>query len=186
MKFLLADNVENIEASVEKLSEDVGQLTKFMDSMIDKLINFGISIIIAMIIFAIGKIAIKFIRKFIKKFLTKSNVDIGVIKFTDSLINVVGYAIVLIIICAEIGIQTTSLITLLGTGSLSIGLALQGSLSNFAGGILILVSKPFVIGDYVMINGEEGTVSKIDIIYILNKIMITTWSYNLSYSFKMS
>lgn len=165
MKFLLADNVENIEASVEKLSEDVGQLTKFMDSMIDKLINFGISIIIAMIIFAIGKIAIKFIRKFIKKFLTKSNVDIGVIKFTDSLINVVGYAIVLIIICAEIGIQTTSLITLLGTGSLSIGLALQGSLSNFAGGILILVSKPFVIGDYVMINGEEGTVSKIDIIY---------------------
>ena len=165
MKFLLADNVENIEASVEKLSEDVGQLTKFMDSMIDKLINFGISIIIAMIIFAIGKIAIKFIRKFIKKFLTKSNVDIGVIKFTESLINVVGYAIVLIIICAEIGIQTTSLITLLGTGSLSIGLALQGSLSNFAGGILILVSKPFVIGDYVMINGEEGTVSKIDIIY---------------------
>lgn len=165
MKFLLAEKVEEIEASVEKLSEDVSQLTKFMDSMMEKLIDFGISIIIAVIIFVIGKVIIKFIRKFIKKLLTKSNVDAGVIKFSDSLVNVIGYSIVLIIICAQIGIQTTSLITLLGTGSLSIGLALQGSLSNFAGGILILVSKPFVIGDYVMIDGEEGTVTKIDIIY---------------------
>lgn len=165
MFFLSASSVKEIESSVDKLSEDVSALTKFLNNMAEHLINFGISLIIAVIIFIIGKLVIKIIRKFIKNLLTKSGVDVGVIKFSDSIINAVGYIIVIIIICAQIGIQTTSLITLLGTGSLSVGLALQGSLSNFAGGILILVSKPFVIGDYVMIDGEEGTVKKIDIIY---------------------
>lgn len=79
-----------------------------------------------------------------------------------------GYIIIVIIICGQIGIQTTSFITLLGTAGVSIGLALQGSLSNFAGGVLILVTKPFIVGDYIKIDGAqeaEGTVLKIDIIY---------------------
>ncbi len=165
MEFLLAaDNVVD-ELDAEKISQDVSRLAKFTDSMVDKLINFGFSILVAIIIFVIGKIIIKFVRKFVKKLLLKSTVDLGVVKFIDSIIKVVGYVMVLIIICGEIGIQTTSFITLLGTGGLSIGLALQGSLANFAGGVLILVSKPFIIGDYVQICGEEGIVKKIDIIY---------------------
>lgn len=165
MKFLLASNVSEVESGLNELNKEVSALTGTLDKMLEKLIDFGISILIAIVIFAIGKVVIRLVRKLIKNIFKKSNADEGVVRFVDSLVKFVGYVIVLIIICSEIGIETTSFITLLGTAGLSIGLALQGSLSNFAGGVLILLSKPFVIGDYVMINGQEGTVTKIDIVY---------------------
>lgn len=165
LDFLLSTSVSEVESNLNELNKEVKALPDTIDKLLDKLINFGISLVIAIIIFAIGKVIIKLLRKLVKNLFNKSNADEGVAKFVDSLIKFIGYVIVLIIICGEIGIETTSLITLLGTAGLSIGLALQGSLSNFAGGVLILLSKPFVIGDYVMINGEEGTVSKIDIVY---------------------
>lgn len=166
MKFLLASNVsEEVESGLNKLNKGVSALPGTLDKMVDKLIDFGWHLLIAIAIFAVGKIVIRLIRKLVKNIFKKSNADEGVVKFVDSLVKFVGYVIVLIIICSEIGIETTSFITLLGTAGLSIGLALQGSLSNFAGGVLILLSKPFIIGDYVMINGEEGTVTKIDIVY---------------------
>lgn len=166
MKFLLASNVsEEVESGLNQLNKEVSALTGTLDKMVDKLIDFGWHLLIAIVIFAIGKVVIRLIRKLVKNIFKKSNADEGVVKFVDSLVKFVGYVIVLIIICSEIGIETTSFITLLGTAGLSIGLALQGSLSNFAGGVLILLSKPFIIGDYVMINGEEGTVTKIDIVY---------------------
>lgn len=165
MNFLISNSVSEMESNLNELNKNVSNLSGTIDKIIDKLIGFGINIIIAVIIFSVGKIAIKLIRKLVKNIFTKSNADEGVAKFVDSLVKVIGYAILVIIICGVIGIETTSLITLLGTAGLSVGLALQGSLSNFAGGVLILLSKPFVIGDYVMINGEEGTVSKIDIVY---------------------
>lgn len=166
MKFLLASNVsEEVESGLNELNKEVSALPGTLDKMVDKLIDFGWHLLIAIAIFAVGKIVIRLIRKLVKNIFKKSNADEGVVKFVDSLVKFVGYVIVLIIICSEIGIETTSFITLLGTAGLSIGLALQGSLSNFAGGVLILLSKPFIIGDYVMINGEEGTVTKIDIVY---------------------
>lgn len=165
MNFLMSNSVSEMESNLNELNKNVSNFSGTIDKIIDKLIGFGINIIIAVVIFSIGKIAIKLIRKLIKNIFTKSNADEGVAKFVDSLVKVIGYAILVIIICGVIGIETTSLITLLGTAGLSVGLALQGSLSNFAGGVLILLSKPFVIGDYVMISGEEGTVSKIDIVY---------------------
>ena len=166
MNFLLASSVsENVEANLEEINKEVNAFTGMLDKFLNKLIDFGFNLVTAIIIFVIGKVVIRLIRKLVKNIFKRSNADEGAAKFVDSLVKFIGYVIVLIIICGEIGIETTSLITLLGTAGLSIGLALQGSLSNFAGGVLILLSKPFVIGDYVMINGEEGTVSKIDIVY---------------------
>lgn len=166
MKFLLASNVsEEVESGLNELNKEVNALTGTLDKMVDKLIDFGWHLLIAIAIFAVGKVVIRLMRKLVKNIFKKSNADEGVVKFVDSLVKFTGYVIVLIIICSEIGIETTSFITLLGTAGLSIGLALQGSLANFAGGVLILLSKPFIIGDYVMINGEEGTVTKIDIVY---------------------
>lgn len=165
MNMLLADAVSELESGIQNLDKNVSKLPSILDKLWDKLVDLGISIIVAIVIFIIGKIVIKLVRKLIKKIFNKSSADEGAAKFVDSLVKFVGYVIVIIIICGQIGIETTSLITLLGTAGLSIGLALQGSLSNFAGGVLILLSKPFVIGDYVLINNVEGTVTKIDIVY---------------------
>lgn len=165
MNYFFATSVSEMASDLNELNNQVNALPEILNKFFEKLIDFGISLLIAVVIFVVGKIAIKLLRKLVKNIFKKSNADEGAAKFVDSLVKFVGYVIILIIICGEIGIETTSLITLLGTAGLSIGLALQGSLSNFAGGVLILLSKPFVIGDYVMINGEEGTVSKIDIVY---------------------
>lgn len=167
--YLFATEVaDDIQSNVKDMQNDVSKLAEIIDGAMDKIIDFGFDVLSAIIIFIVGRIVLKLIQKLFKNILTKSNVDVGVVKFVDSFIKVVGYIIILIIICGQIGIQTTSLITLLGTASLSIGLALEGCLSNFAGGVLILVTKPFVVGDYIKIDGSqdaEGNVEKIDIIY---------------------
>lgn len=169
MLWLYASATDEIQSNVEELNKKVSKLSEMTDNLLNKLIEFGFDLLIAILIFIAGKFALKMIRKIFKNIMSKSNVDVGVIKFGDSIIRAIGYIIILIIICGQIGIQTTSFITLLGTAGLSIGLALEGCLSNFAGGVLILVTKPFVVGDYIMINSAsddvEGTVDKIDIIY---------------------
>lgn len=168
MFWLTASATDEIQANVEEMQNEVSKLTELLDGALNKLIDFGFDVLSAIIIFVIGRIALKLIRKLFKNIFNKSNVDVGVVRFVDSFIKGIGYIIIIIIICGQIGIETTSLITLLGTASLSIGLALEGCLSNFAGGVLILVTKPFVVGDYVKIDGSqdvEGSVEKIDIIY---------------------
>ena len=93
--------------------------------------------------------------------------EISVKKFLLSLARALLYFVLIIIICNQVGIDTTSFIALLGTAGLALGLALQGSLSNFAGGVLILLLRPFSVGDYIIdaVSGKEGTVEKIDLFY---------------------
>lgn len=164
--FLLAtEAVNEIQSNVDEINDKVSKLSEVTDGLLSKLIDLGFDILAAIFIFAIGKIILGLIRKLVRRILNRSSADIGVEKFIDSVIKVIGYMIIIIVICGQIGIQTTSLITLLGTASLSVGLALQGCLSNFAGGVLILLTKPFVVNDYIVLDGVEGTVEKIDIIY---------------------
>ena len=165
MNMLSAVASNDIESNVATLNEKVSRLTEITDGIFQRLIDFGWNLIVAIVIFLIGRIVLGIIRNIFKKIFTKSNIDTGVVRFVDSIVKVFGYIIILIVICGQIGIQTTSFITLLGTAGLSIGLALQGSFSNFAGGVLILISKPFVVGDYIILEGVEGKVEKIDIIY---------------------
>ena len=164
--FILATEVQqNIEQNVEELDKKVSRLSTLIDDGINKAIDFGFDLLLAIVIFIIGRIVLSFVRKLFKKIMNRSNIDEGVVKFLDSMIKVFGYIVIIITICGQIGIQTTSFITLLGTAGVSIGLALQGSLANFAGGILILITKPFALGDYIIAEGVEGNVTKIDIIY---------------------
>ena len=105
--------------------------------------------------------------KLVKKMLDRSTLDKGVVNFVVSVLKFVMYAILIMIVVDKLGFQTTSLLTLFGSAALAIGMSLQGSLSNFAGGVLILLLKPFVVGDYIIedTNGKEGTVKEIQIFY---------------------
>lgn len=161
----VASELESIESNIENITNDVGKLSQVMNDLIDKAIDFAISIVIAIIIFFVGRFIIKKLLKFVDKILQKSSIDIGVAKFLNSVLKIVLYVILVIIICSEVGIETTSFAAVLASGGLALGLAFEGSLSNFAGGVLILIMKPFAVGDYIESNGVEGTVDKIDIFY---------------------
>lgn len=123
------------------------------------------TLVLAIVIWIIGKKIIKAVGKFLRKVLDRGKLDEGVKTFVLSAARVLLYIFLFIIVVDTLGFQTTSLITLLGTGALAIGMSLQGSLSNFAGGVLILIFKPFTIGDYIVAQNSEGSVVSIGILY---------------------
>ncbi|SHI55502.1 mechanosensitive ion channel family protein [Parasporobacterium paucivorans] len=137
-----------------------------IESYLPKLLDFGINVLVAVIIFIIGTQVIKLIVKMTRKIFERSKMEVTVGKFLISLIKAVLYVVLIIAVCGQVGIQTASFIAVIGSAGLAIGLALQGSLSNFAGGVLILILKPFKVGDYIRRDGgEEGSVSTIDLFY---------------------
>jgi small conductance mechanosensitive channel len=136
-------------------------VTQFADSALAKLID----IIIAIIIWKIAKYVIKWVLKISNKAFEKAGLDIGVIKFLCSFIKIAIYAVVLLVILDILGFQTASLIAVFGSAALALSMSLQGSLSNMAGGILILLFKPFRVGDYIISGSCEGTVVSIEILY---------------------
>jgi len=139
------------------------ELSKYLPTII----QFGKNICLALVIFIIGRFIIKTVLKISKKFFENSRIDNSVSKFLIQLIRFGLYGILLIIILDKVGVQTTSFVAVLGTASLAFGLSLQGSLANLAGGVLILIVKPFTSGDYIIVDDckQEGFVEHIDIFY---------------------
>jgi len=151
----------------EEVVEEVSKLAEYVGGKIPGLIDFGIGVVLALVVFFIGTKLIKWIRKLIKISMEKGNVDKGVSQFVDSLVKFALYAILIFSIGSKFGLDTTSVAAALASCGVAIGLALQGSLSNFAGGVLILILKPFVVGDYIIEDnkGREGTVKEIQLFY---------------------
>ena len=160
--------IKPLESIIDsKGNVDMGLLEKYMHEIPEKALQLGIKVILAILVFYIGIRLIKWIRKILNKALRKSSADMGVIQFLDSLIKVVLTICLVLGIASKFGLETTSLVAILGTASIAIGLALQGSLSNFAGGVLILLLKPFRVGDYIKEDTKEneGTVTEISLFY---------------------
>ena len=143
-----------------------GVIEKFLDELPDKAFHLGLRIVLAILVLLIGMQLIKLIRKILKKALYRSHVDESAVHFIDSFSKYALYFLLIIFIASWLGVDAASIIAMLGSVSVAIGLALQGSLSNFAGGVLILILKPFVLGDYIRDGaGNEGIVSGIDVFY---------------------
>ncbi|WKK79666.2 mechanosensitive ion channel family protein [Marivirga arenosa] len=128
-------------------------------------IEFGIALIKVILIFVIGRILISYIMKGIKKAFKKSELDVSLASFLTSFLRFVFYIALVLVIAQSIDIKIAALLGVLGAAGLAIGLALQGSLSNFAGGILILITKPFKVDDIIEAQGHMGVVEKIDILH---------------------
>ena len=143
----------------------VSKLSTMWEKFWPKALNFLLLILLALMIYVIGRKIIKIVMKIIKRAFERAKMDVGVSNFLLSVIKALCYGLLLITVAAVLGLPTTSFVALLGSIGLTIGLALQGSLSNFAGGVLILVLKPFRVGDFISVKGCEGTVTAIDIFY---------------------
>ena len=124
-------------------------------------------VVFAIIFFLIGRYLIKWVRKVVKAAFERSSADPGVATFVDSLLKFGLYAILIFMIATKFGVDTTSVAAIIASAGVAVGLALQGSLSNFAGGVLILLLKPFVVGDYIIEDNHknEGTVKEIQLFY---------------------
>jgi len=161
----VSEATEQITNEVQEVSVKFDALLEWIEGQKSNMIGYVFNIILALVIFAIGKKLIGLVAKILAKTFNKSNMDEGVCRFLLSIIKIVLYVLLIVIIAGFLGIETTSLAAIIGSAGLAIGLSLQGSLSNFAGGVLILILKPFVIGDYIVTEGVEGTVTHIDIFY---------------------
>lgn len=150
---------------------DAVQATKpYLNKAIELVMEYGPKLILAILVLIIGMWVIKGIKKLVTKALQKGQVEISLQKFLVSMITVLLKVLLLISVASMVGIATTSFIAILGAATFAIGLALQGSMSNFAGGVLILLLKPFKVGDTIEAQGFLGKVHEIQ---IFNTIMKT-------------
>ena len=158
---------ESAEASMNEVEANVSGLVQYLQDHIPDMVSFGIRLLIALLIFLIGRFLIRWIRKSVSNSFIRRDADQGVRQFTDSFLKFLLYTILMIIIAANLGIELSSITMLFASAGVGISLALQGTLSNLAGGVQILLLKPFVVGDYIIedTNKNEGTVKEIQLFY---------------------
>ncbi len=161
------ETVEEVVQTTQNTVEEVSRLTSYIHENIPVIISFGLKVLFAILIFCIGRILIRWIRKLVGKSLERSKVDKGVEQFVDSMLKFVLYFVLIFTILTKFGVDAASVAAVIASAGVAVGLALQGSLSNFAGGVLILLLKPFKVGDYIIedTNKNEGTVKEIQIFY---------------------
>ena len=181
MTFLTADvpaTIENMKdiSSTEDLKDiaetattdiKTGAFQKWIEGMMPSALSFFWSVVIALIAWFIGVRIIHLVRGIVRRSFIRHEVEEGVRTFVDSLLRIVLYLSLIIVILNIFGFETTSVSAAVASLGVTIGLAMQGSLSNFAGGVLILVLHPFRVGDYIVedSHGNEGTVQSISIFY---------------------
>ena len=139
------------------------ELGHFTKELVKILIEFSPRLISAIIIYFVGTWAIRLFRKIFQRILLKREMEITLSRFLEDIITWALRILLFITVASRLGIETSSFVAVLGAIGLAVGLSLQGSLSNFAGGVLIIMFKPFKLGDYIRAQGEEGTVLEIQI-----------------------
>ena len=154
--------MEGVEEQIRK-----GAVQEVLGTLPEKALNLGLRILLAALFFLIGVKVIKLIRKIVKKPMERAGAELGVIQFVDSFVKATLYVVLVMGLASSFGLDAASVVAVLGSAGVAIGLAVQGSLSNLAGGVLILALKPFRVGDYIKesYSNQEGTVTEIQIFY---------------------
>lgn len=152
------------------------RLEKIVNSLVEQGSHLGWTIIKAILVFIIGRFVIRMINKLVRRILTKRDFDPSVKTFVGSLVNVTLMVLLIISVVGALGVQTTSFAALLASAGVAIGMALSGNLSNFAGGLIILLFKPYKVGDYIESQGVGGTVKEIQ---IFHTILLTADNKNI-------
>ncbi len=155
----------NMEEQIEAGQEALKQTTGLLAGMWDKLVDFMPTLVIALVVFLIGMLIAGFINRVLRRTMRKSKLNATASGFGISLIRILLYTFLIIICLSILGVPMASIIAVVGAAGLAIGLALQNSLSNVAGGFIILFAKPFQHGDYIIVGEQEGFVETVTILY---------------------
>ena len=147
----------------------MNKLDGWQDQLLPSLVNYGSQLLLALVTLLVGWWLIGRVTRAVQALMQRRSVDPTLHGFISTLVNIGLKALLLISVAGMVGIETTSFIALIGAAGLAVGLALQGSLANFAGGILILVLRPFRVGEYIQAQGVEGTVDNIQIFHTVLK-----------------
>lgn len=155
-----ADTVGNAVNSVQQILSNTPEWVKTTETL---LTQFGFKLVAAVLIFIIGRWVARVLQNALEKGMLKARIDPVLVTFTVNMAYAALMVFVVLAALGQLGVQTTSFIAVLGAAGLAVGLALQGSLSNFAAGVMIIIFRPFKIGDYVEAGGTAGVVKNIHI-----------------------
>lgn len=147
----------------EVATQQINMLTKWWEANQGMIIDYSINAAVSLVILIVGWICAKFFAKLLEKFLTKNKAEITIVHFISEIVKYALIAFVVVASLNNLGIQTTSFVAIIGAAGLAIGLALQGSLSNFAAGFLLIAFRPIKKGEYINAAGVEGNVSEISV-----------------------
>lgn len=147
--------------------EKIGIFQQYVEDKIPEVISMGVRVLLVLVLYFIGSKLIKWARKVVARSMERTNAEVGVRTFADSALKIGLHIALIVFLVGILGVETTSIAALFASCGVALGLALQGSLSNLAGGILILILKPFEVGDYIIEDSHknEGTVKEIQIFY---------------------
>lgn len=123
---------ENLQTELNQVTEQISKTQEYMDRYLPAVVSFGLRLLFAVIVFLVGSRLIKFLRKLIRRSMERAGADVGLMQFLDSLLKVIFYFVLIMLIASGFGVDTTSVMALVGSAGLTVGLAFQGSLSNFA------------------------------------------------------
>lgn len=162
------EGTETIQTGSEALKAfSSGKLDSFMDQAISLGVNAGKSILLAILIFVVGRYVIRLINKLIANMLERRRVEPTIQSFLKSFTNILLTILLVITVISALGVNTTSFAALLASAGVAIGMALSGNLQNLAGGIILLLFKPYKIGDYIEAQGVNGVVQEIQIFHTI-------------------
>lgn len=156
---------------------DITKLDQLIDKLIDLSITAGKHIIAAIIIYVVGSFLIKLINSLVAKMLAKRNIDVSVQSFLRSMVHILLTVLLIVSIIGALGVNTTSFAALLASAGVAVGMALSGNLQNFAGGLVILLFKPYRVGDWIEAQGMTGFVREIQIFHTI----LTTYDNRVVY-----
>jgi small conductance mechanosensitive channel len=158
----IGNAVEAVQAVPEKIQASAETLKNMVSSLTGLAVDFGLKLVAAIVVLVGGMWVAKRIARSFKRMLSRRNADASLVSFLGSFVNILLRIFVVIISLATVGVQMTSIVAVLGAASLAVGMALSGTMQNFAGGIIIMFLKPFNVGDVIVTaDGKMGTVKKI-------------------------
>ena len=163
------ENKEFVEGLTELTEGNLkpGVIEAFLEELPSKALNLGMKVLLCVVLFLVGVKVIQLLRKMLQKSMQRAGAEEGVRSFVDSFVKAALYVLLIFMMLSWFGVDTASIVALVGSAGVAIGLAIQGSLSNLAGGVLIMLLKPFKVGDFIKedTHGNMGTVTEIQIFY---------------------